>query len=121
MARHIVKTAAGKTIDMAALKAKHGDTITVGNMHTNARGDRLDPKTGKVTKTRREVKAEQYKLNNYIPVNAPVTKTDQQLELERKQAQAATATATANDDIFDAPVTDDGGSEEPQRRNKKGN
>lgn len=39
-----VKTARGKTLDMAALAKKHEDTRAVGNVPMNAKGDRLDAK-----------------------------------------------------------------------------
>jgi hypothetical protein len=38
-----VKTARGKTLDMAALAAKNEKTRAVGNIPMNARGDRLNP------------------------------------------------------------------------------
>lgn len=55
MATH--RTALGKTVDMAALAAKHERTRAVGNMKVNARGDTIDsngkiiqPVTAKVNK-----------------------------------------------------------------------
>lgn len=41
------RTAQGRTLDMAALAARHERTRAVGNMSVNARGDTIDS-TGKV-------------------------------------------------------------------------
>jgi hypothetical protein len=41
MAKHH-RTALGKTVDMAALRAKNEKTRAIGNMHVNARGDIID-------------------------------------------------------------------------------
>ena len=49
-----VKTARGKTIDMAALAAKNETTRSVGNVMMNARGDRLNS-DGSVKYTAEEI------------------------------------------------------------------
>jgi hypothetical protein len=69
----IVATVKGKKLDMTKLKLQNENVITVGNMKTNARGDKLDPKTGKVIKTRNQIKSEQYRLHTNVPVNLPVS------------------------------------------------
>lgn len=42
MTERIYRTAQGKMIDMGALALKHESTRAVGNMKTNARGDKID-------------------------------------------------------------------------------
>jgi len=59
MAR-IVKTARGKTLDMAGLMAKQERTRAVSNVRqVNARGDEIDS-TGKIVKPLNQVVAESY-------------------------------------------------------------
>ena len=60
------KTANGKLIDMDGLRLKNEETIALGNMRTNARGDELGP-GGKVIKTRNERMNENYKLHSMVP------------------------------------------------------
>ena len=60
------KTANGKLIDMDGLRLKNEDTIALGNMRTNARGDELGP-GGRVIKTRNERMNENYKLHSMVP------------------------------------------------------
>ena len=43
----VYKSAMGKSVDMSALLAKHGDVPAVGNLKVNARGDKLGP-NGKI-------------------------------------------------------------------------
>lgn len=83
----IVSTVKGKKLDMTKLKLKNENVITVGNTRTNARGDVLD-NSGKVSKTRNQVKAEQYRIHSNVPVQRPVT---------RQEPTAQTATKKKTD------------------------
>jgi hypothetical protein len=56
------KTAMGKPINLDTIIANSENTIAVGNMKTNARGDELG-KGGRVVKTKEQVMAEYYALN----------------------------------------------------------
>lgn len=49
----------GKPINMDALRLQNEETIAVGNMHVNSRGDQLGD-GGKIVKTRNEVMQEYY-------------------------------------------------------------
>lgn len=60
------KTANGKLVDMDGLRLKNEDTIALGNMRTNARGDELGP-GGKVVRTRNEKMNDNYKLHSMVP------------------------------------------------------
>lgn len=50
-------TALGEQIDMAALVARHSNTVAIGNARMNARGDRLG-ENGTVLKTQEQIEAE---------------------------------------------------------------
>lgn len=63
------KTALGKQLDMDSLRLAHEDTIAIGNMKVNARGDELGP-GGSVTKTRNQIMDEYYKLNTPTVVDS---------------------------------------------------
>lgn len=56
------RTAHGKTLDIEKLRLQNEDTIAVGNMKVNARGDQLG-QGGKVVATRNQVMNQQYKIS----------------------------------------------------------
>jgi len=66
MPKRVHRTARGQTIDMESLRLANEDTIAVGNMKVNARGDELGF-GGKVIKTRKEVIDETYKVHTMVP------------------------------------------------------
>jgi len=66
MAKRVHRTARGQTIDMESLRLSNEETIAVGNMKVNARGDELGF-GGKVVKTRKEVADETYKVHTMVP------------------------------------------------------
>lgn len=79
MAKRQYRTAAGKSIDMEALRLKHETTPAVGNMRVNARGDELTP-DGKVIKQRNEAVQDNYynlhaplPTDGIIPDSSPIT------------------------------------------------
>jgi len=55
-------SAMGKNIDMDNLRLSNEETIAIGNMRVNARGDELGF-SGQVIKTRNQVMDEYYRLN----------------------------------------------------------
>lgn len=59
------KTARGRVIDMDQLRLSNEDSIAVGNMKVNARGDELGP-GGEVVRTRNEIMNDYYKLNTPV-------------------------------------------------------
>ncbi len=80
MSKRVYKTANGKTINIDAIMAQHEDSIAVGNMRVNARGDELGP-GGKIERTREKVMADYYKLNtpvasDYVPMPRETPKRD---------------------------------------------
>ena len=48
------RTSRGEVVDMDLLRLSNEETIAVGNMKTNARGDELGP-GGKIVKTRAQI------------------------------------------------------------------
>lgn len=67
----VYRSAQGTLVDMEKLRLANEDTIAVGNMRVNARGDQLGP-GGRVVKTRNQVMKEYYELQT--PNNARVSK-----------------------------------------------
>lgn len=66
MAR-IYTSAHGKSIDIDRLRVANEETIAVGNMKVNARGDKLGT-GGTVAETRNQVQDSYNKLNTPVPV-----------------------------------------------------
>jgi hypothetical protein len=60
------RSALGKQIDMDSLRLANEETIAIGNMKVNARGDELGP-GGKIVKTRNQIMDEYYRLNTPTP------------------------------------------------------
>lgn len=56
------KTAQGLSLDMDSLRLNNEETIAVGNMKVNARGDQLGP-GGRIVKNRNQVMDQHYKLH----------------------------------------------------------
>ena len=63
------RTARGIPVDMDRLRLANEQTIAVGNMKVNARGDQLGA-GGKIIKTRQQVMAEKNKLKGPIADNS---------------------------------------------------
>ena len=80
MSKRVYKTANGRVINIDAIMAQNEESIAVGNMKVNARGDELGP-GGKIERTREKVMAEYYKLNtpvasDYVPMPREAPKKD---------------------------------------------
>jgi hypothetical protein len=79
MNKRVYRTANGKAINVDAIIAQNEDSIAVGNMRVNARGDELGP-GGRIERTKDKVMADYYKLNtpvasDFVPApRAPVKK-----------------------------------------------
>ncbi len=79
-----VKTALGRTIDMAALAAKHEDARAVGNVPMNAKGDRLDSK-GNVKETIQNISRAQHDVVEpavQVAVSNPIQAKDPVVAVE---------------------------------------
>lgn len=80
MSKRVYKTANGRQINIDAIIAQNEESIAVGNMRVNARGDELGP-GGRIEKTRDKVMADYYKLNtpvasDHIPTPREAPKKD---------------------------------------------
>jgi hypothetical protein len=69
--KRVYTSANGKQINLDALIAQNEDTIAVGNMKVNARGDQLGA-GGKVEKSKDQVMSEYYKLNTPTAIDTPI-------------------------------------------------
>jgi hypothetical protein len=68
--KRVYTTANGKQINLDALIAQNENTIAVGNMKVNARGDQLGA-GGKVELSREKAMNEYYKLNTPVAIDVP--------------------------------------------------
>lgn len=80
MSKRVYKTANGRVINIDAIMAQNEESIAVGNMRVNARGDELGP-GGRIERTRDKVMADYYKLNtpvasDYVPTPRETAKRD---------------------------------------------
>ena len=77
------KTALGKTINMAALAAKHETTRAVSNIPVNARGDIIDNR-GNVKISKEEI-AKEFNKDILIGVEETVSIKEDQVKSKNKQ------------------------------------
>ena len=80
MSKRIYATANGKRINIDAIVAQNEESLAVGNMKVNARGDELGP-GGRIERTRDKIMADYYKLNtpvatDRVPVAREAPKKD---------------------------------------------
>ena len=73
----VYKTSQGKAIDMDHIRLKNEDTIAVGNMKVNARGDTIDGQ-GKIIESVNEKVSQQYSKTVGNRSARPVTTRPQQ-------------------------------------------
>jgi hypothetical protein len=103
MAKRIYRTAQGKQVDLDGLILVNEETIAVGNMGVNARGDELGP-GGRVVTRRNEVMDEYYNTPDVIPVgDVPVPPTRQRAARPASPA-AQVEVQPATESIFDKPA-----------------
>lgn len=68
------RTALGKSVDMDTIRLSNEETIAVGNMKVNARGDELGP-GGQILKSRNEVMDDYYRMHGGVVNSDPVPAT----------------------------------------------
>ena len=95
------RTALGQEIDMDSLRLNNEETIAVGNMRVNARGDELGH-GGRVVKTRNQVMDEYYKLNTPTISDTPRSEIPKP-PLEEDTVPAAKPTVLSTPVINTAP------------------
>lgn len=82
--KRIYTTAQGKQVDIESLRVANEESIAVGNMKVNARGDKLGA-GGKVVETRNQTQDNYYKLNTPMPVEI---NQDEQERIVRQQMRS---------------------------------
>ena len=95
------KSAMGRTVDMAALRAKNEHTRAVGNMNVNARGDLLDG-ANRVIDTKPRQLQRQYNKQSVAGSKLPVTSSS------RSAKQATTKSSVEEVAFSSAPLNFEG-------------
>lgn len=81
MSKRVYRSANGKNINIDAIIAQNEESIAIGNMRVNARGDELGP-GGKIERTREKIMADYYKLNTPVATDRiPVPREPQKKDL----------------------------------------
>ena len=105
--KRVYTTANGKKINLDSLISQNDDTIAVGNMKVNARGDQLGP-GGKVETNKNQVMQDYYKLNTPVAVNQPGQSRTKEV---KKQLE---------DDWIEPEVTEPEAAPEPEEPKLRG-
>jgi len=80
MSKRVYTTANGKRINIDSIIAQNEESIAIGNMRVNARGDELGP-GGKIERTKEKIMSDYYKLNtpvatDHVPTPREATRRD---------------------------------------------
>jgi len=108
----VYRSAQGNLVDMEKLRLANEDTIAVGNMKVNARGDQLGP-GGRVVKTRNQLMKEYYQLST--PSNSRVSKpahktrerAEQPIEVPPIEPVEQPVKQTTTNKVIDQPIKED--------------
>ena len=98
MSKNLYRSAMGKGVDMDALRLSNEDSVAVGNMKVNARGDELGA-GGEIARPKKEVMGEYYK-NNAIYTEERV----EQIRHTNARAGARLTTEGPDPDVFQNPI-----------------
>ena len=84
----VYRSARGKMIDMDKIKLSQENKIAVGNMKTNARGDKIGT-SGEVVQGRNQIMDQAYAVDTFAPYspNDPKTFQNQQTVIESNKAK----------------------------------
>lgn len=105
--KKVYTTANGKQLNLDAIISTNEQTIAVGNMKVNARGDKLGP-GGKIEQTKEQVMKEYYKLNTPVAVDTP------------PQPYQQKKTKDLVDEWIEPVITDDNETETVERETRPG-
>jgi hypothetical protein len=72
MSKRVYTTANGKRINIDAVISQNEESIAIGNMRVNARGDELGP-GGRIERTKEKVMSDYYKLNTPVATDLVAT------------------------------------------------
>jgi hypothetical protein len=99
MSKRVYKTANGKRINIDAIVSQNEESIAVGNMRVNARGDELGP-GGRVERTREKVMADYYKLNTPVATDhVPMPREEPKRDLVDDWVEPMSETQTAAQEL----------------------
>ncbi len=102
-----VRSHRGRTVDMDEIRIKNQESVAIGNMNVNARGDHID-EFGRVMKTRDEVARERIKstpktstaqasiISSFEDDDEVVEIQDDQKAIDRNSKKAAASAAKAS-------------------------
>jgi hypothetical protein len=101
-------TARGQSVDIESIMAQQSDTISVGNMKINSRGDKLGA-GGRVVRKASEVTKDQYtadtpKVAKVMSTKEAVTSTDKNTT---KPEPKSTSTSAVVEKTIDTVIPDD--------------
>ncbi len=103
MTRRIYTTAQGKQVDIESLRIANEESIAVGNMKVNARGDKLGA-GGRVAETRNQTQDQYYKLSTPVPQEITIEETQQIVKQQVRSGARMTQGAPMADPIESTPV-----------------
>jgi hypothetical protein len=98
MSKNLYRSAMGKAVDIDALRLSNEETVAVGNMKVNARGDELGA-GGEISREKKEVMGEYYR-NNAIYTEERV----EQIRHTNARAGARLTTEGPDPDVFQNPI-----------------
>lgn len=84
------RSALGKAIDMDNLRLSNEETIAIGNMKVNARGDELGP-GGQIVRTRNQVMDDYYRLNTPVATDSSPQLVEDTLPVRTSEPTVAEA------------------------------
>lgn len=94
MSRNVYKTAQGQSIDIDRLRLTNEDTIAVGNMRVNARGDQV-ASDGTVVKPKNQIMKDRYRLTTSTVPNDHAQAAAVFQQANKEETAPATATPSA--------------------------
>lgn len=97
----VYKTAMGKVVDIDRLRLANEETIAVGNMRVNARGDELGH-GGRVVKSRNEVMNDYYRLKTPVATPQHVPEPDETKLQAEAQAVESQRNRTVRGSLADS-------------------
>jgi len=111
MTRKQYKTAMGKVVDMGALMLQNESVRAVGNMHVNAKGDKLNSANKVIDKKSHQIKRQSKKQSN-VSNKPQVAKSNNaqvaEMLVDPMDTFTDLPTDDHNDEVVDTPVLQGG-------------
>jgi len=87
MTSKVYKSAQGKTVDLGTIMLKNEHVRAVGNMHVNARGDKLDNDNRVVETKPQQIQRQNAKTTTNVSSSLPQTSAHKARRAKREQAE----------------------------------